>query len=86
MFNVEMTLTLLFFLFPGFPEQIPYKYFRCRFQCLLKEQNISSEYMDDRAISGKILEELGAFSHRYRLGLSQVIKDFSRIFVLTLVL
>ncbi|VDK63119.1 unnamed protein product [Onchocerca ochengi] len=57
----------------GFPEQIPYKYFRCRFQCLLKEQNISSEYMDDRAISGKILEELGAFSHRYRLGLSQVL-------------
>ncbi|VBB30228.1 unnamed protein product [Acanthocheilonema viteae] len=57
----------------GFPEQIPYKYFRCRFQCLLKEQNTSSEYMDDRAISGKILEELGAFSHRYRLGLSQVL-------------
>ncbi|EJW86928.1 hypothetical protein WUBG_02162 [Wuchereria bancrofti] len=57
----------------GFPEQIPYKYFRCRFQCLLKERNTSSEYMDDRAISGKILEELGAFPHRYRLGLSQVL-------------
>ncbi|KAM3725289.1 Unconventional myosin-XVIIIa [Dirofilaria immitis] len=57
----------------GFPEQIPYKYFRCRFQCLLKEQNTSSEYMDDRAISDKILEEMGAFPHRYRLGLSQVL-------------
>ncbi|CAG9533454.1 unnamed protein product [Cercopithifilaria johnstoni] len=57
----------------GFPEQIPYKYFRCRFQCLLKEQNTPSEYMDDRAISGKILKELGAFPHRYRLGLSQVL-------------
>ncbi|VDK82668.1 unnamed protein product [Litomosoides sigmodontis] len=56
-----------------FPEQIPYKYFRYRFQCLLKEQNTPSEYMDDRAVSGKILEELGAFSHRYRLGLSQVL-------------
>ncbi|MCP9265503.1 hypothetical protein DINM_020823 [Dirofilaria immitis] len=50
-----------------------YKYFRCRFQCLLKEQNTSSEYMDDRAISDKILEEMGAFPHRYRLGLSQVL-------------
>uniref|UniRef100_A0A915PS61 Myosin motor domain-containing protein n=1 Tax=Setaria digitata TaxID=48799 RepID=A0A915PS61_9BILA len=57
----------------GFPEQIPYKYFRCRFQCLLKEQNTSIEYMDDRTISGKILEDSGAFPHRYRLGLSQVL-------------
>lgn len=62
-------------LFSGFPEQIPYKYFRCRFQCLLKEQNTPSEYMDDRAISDKILEEMGAFPHRYRLGLSQVIRQ-----------
>ncbi|VDN31693.1 unnamed protein product [Gongylonema pulchrum] len=55
-----------------FSEQIPYKYFRCRFQCLLKEQSAPNEYVDDRATSGKILEECGAFAHRYRLGLSQV--------------
>ncbi|VDN02002.1 unnamed protein product [Thelazia callipaeda] len=57
----------------GYPEQIPYKYFRCRFQCLLTEKNICHEYIDDRTVSGKILKQCGAFPHRYRLGLSQVL-------------
>lgn len=57
----------------GYPERIPYKYFRCHFRCLSSEQTMSSKYMDDRTATGHILENVGAYAHTYQLGLSQVL-------------
>lgn len=57
----------------GYPERMPFKDFRRRFQCLMEHEDSLANVLDDRAAVGKLLEEIGIFAHRYRLGLSQVL-------------
>lgn len=57
----------------GYPERLPYKDFRRRFQCLMRQDNSLTDVLDNRVAVGRILENAGVFKHRYRLGLSQVL-------------
>lgn len=62
----------------GYPERMPFRDFRRRFQCLVKENITSSslsEALDDRSAVKRIMEQMQIFEHRYRLGISQVIFD-----------
>ncbi|CAD5218895.1 unnamed protein product [Bursaphelenchus okinawaensis] len=60
----------------GYPERMPFRDFRRRFQCLVKENYSSvslSDTLDDRSAVKKIFEKMQIFEHRYRLGISQVL-------------
>uniref|UniRef100_A0A1I7SJH3 Myosin motor domain-containing protein n=1 Tax=Bursaphelenchus xylophilus TaxID=6326 RepID=A0A1I7SJH3_BURXY len=60
----------------GYPERMPFRDFRRRFQCLVKENytNLSlSDTLDDRSAVKKIFEKMQIFEFRYRLGISQVL-------------
>uniref|UniRef100_A0A914C202 Myosin XVIIIA n=1 Tax=Acrobeloides nanus TaxID=290746 RepID=A0A914C202_9BILA len=63
----------------GYPERLPFRDFRRRFQCLLQEQsNVKAadsliDALDDRSAVQKILEKMDIYEHRYRIGISQVL-------------
>uniref|UniRef100_A0AC34R191 Unconventional myosin-XVIIIa n=1 Tax=Panagrolaimus sp. JU765 TaxID=591449 RepID=A0AC34R191_9BILA len=60
----------------GYPERLPFKDFRRRFQCLIQNHsnpiNIQ-DALDDRGAVKKILETMDIDEHRYRLGISQIL-------------
>lgn len=69
-------------LFIGYPERMPFRDFRRRFQCLIQEPltnklhsslGLLDETLDDRKCVQFILERMEIYEHRYRLGLSQIL-------------
>ncbi|KAH7731033.1 Myosin head [Aphelenchoides avenae] len=58
----------------GYPERMPFRDFRRRFQCLTQETNQGlTDALDDRTAVQRILEKMEIYDHRYRLGISQVL-------------
>lgn len=59
----------------GYPERLPFKDFRRRFQCLVSPQHQQSlnDALDDRSATQRILQNSDIYEHRYRLGLSQIL-------------
>uniref|UniRef100_A0AC34FAZ7 Uncharacterized protein n=1 Tax=Panagrolaimus sp. ES5 TaxID=591445 RepID=A0AC34FAZ7_9BILA len=60
----------------GYPERLPFRDFRRRFQCLIQSHDTPKnihDALDDRGAVKKILEAMDIDDHRYRLGISQVL-------------
>ncbi|KAI6206910.1 hypothetical protein M3Y94_00968700 [Aphelenchoides besseyi] len=60
----------------GYPERLPFRDFRRRYQCLLPagtQTSLSDALEDDRSAVQRILEHSEISDHRCRLGLSQVL-------------